>query len=122
MKILDLHHAQITIPKGMETEARHFYCTILGLTEISKPLSLQNRGGFWLLAGDRQVHIGVEDGGVNRSATKAHLAYLVDHLDEWRDHLHRHQVDTLESIPIPGYDRLELRDPFGNRVELIQAI
>ncbi|TCS95960.1 VOC family protein [Hazenella coriacea] len=121
MKILDLHHAQITIPLGMETVARHFYCTILGLTEIPKPHSLKKRGGFWLLVGDKQVHIGVED-GVNRSSTKAHLAYLVDDLSECRNQLNRHQIPTLDSIPIPGYERLELRDPFGNRIELIQAI
>ena len=30
-------------------------------------------------------------------------------------------VDLIEGIPIPGYDRFEFRDPFGNRVEFIQA-
>ena len=27
-----------------------------------------------------------------------------------------------EQIPIPGYHRFEFRDPFGNRVEMIQAV
>ena len=29
-------------------------------------------------------------------------------------------ISVLESIPIPGYDRFEFRDPFGNRVEMIE--
>ena len=29
---------------------------------------------------------------------------------------------ALESIPIPGHDRFECRDPFGNRLEFIQAL
>jgi len=31
-------------------------------------------------------------------------------------------VEVLDGIPIPGYARLEFRDPFGNRVELIEAV
>lgn len=51
--ILGIHHAQITIPKGKEREARDFYCGVLGLKEIPKPESLQGRGGFWLRVGDK---------------------------------------------------------------------
>lgn len=31
-----IQHVQITIPPGTETEARNFYCGILGLLEIEK--------------------------------------------------------------------------------------
>ena len=75
--ILGLHHAQITIPKGAEEEGKNFYCNVLGLKEIEKPVSLQGRGGFWLQVGDKEVHIGTED-GFDRLTTKAHLAYLVE--------------------------------------------
>ena len=78
--ILDIHHAQITIPKGAEDEARAFYCALLGLKEIPKPEALAGRGGFWLEVGDRQVHVGTE-GDVERSRTKAHVAYLVESID-----------------------------------------
>jgi catechol 2,3-dioxygenase-like lactoylglutathione lyase family enzyme len=46
MKNLGLHHALITIPSGMEKEAHRFYCEVLGLPEIPKPASLQERVGF----------------------------------------------------------------------------
>jgi catechol 2,3-dioxygenase-like lactoylglutathione lyase family enzyme len=84
--IMGLHHAQISIPKGAEEAGRAFYCGVLGLPEIAKPLALQGRGGFWLQVGDRQVHVGTED-GVERAATKAHIAYAVDDIDAWRAHL-----------------------------------
>jgi len=119
--ITGLHHAQISIPKGAEEAGRAFYCGVLGLPEIAKPLALQGRGGFWLQVGDRQVHVGTED-GVERAATKAHIAYAVDDIDAWRAHLARQNITIIEAVPIPGHRRFEFRDPFGNRVELTQPV
>ena len=121
MLIIGIHHAQITIPRGSEEQGRQFYCTLLGLPEIPKPASLQGRGGFWLQVGDRQVHVGVED-GVERKATKAHLAYQVMNLAEWRARLQAQGIEILEGVPIPGCERFEIRDPFGNRLEFIQVL
>lgn len=117
--ILGLHHAHITIPKGSEDEGREFYCDLLGLPEIQKPESLKSRGGFWLRVGDREVHIGTED-GIDRTLSKAHLAYLVDDISNWKITLTQNDIKIIESIAIPGYERFEFRDPFGNRVEMIQ--
>lgn len=119
MTILGVHHIQITIPAGTEEQARVFYCSILGLPEIAKPRMLQGRGGFWLQVGDRQVHVGTED-GIDHRQTKAHIAYQVDDPESWRSRLEQHGIDILDSLPIPGYHRFEFRDPFGNRVEFIQ--
>jgi catechol 2,3-dioxygenase-like lactoylglutathione lyase family enzyme len=119
--IIRLHHAQITIPRGAENEGRSFYCGVLGLPEIPKPESLQHRGGFWVQVGDTEIHIGVEN-GVDREATKAHLAYQVNDLEGWRVRLEQHGMLIVDSIPIPGYERFEFRDPFGNRVEMIQSV
>ena|SRR5579859_3861073 len=118
MSIIGLHHVQITIPRESEGQARQFYCDLLQLPEIAKPASLQDRGGLWLQVGDRQVHIGVED-GVERKATKAHLAYQVTGITLWRTRLQQQGIEILDGIPIPGYQRFEFRDPFGNRVEFI---
>ena len=117
--IRGIDHVQLTIPGGREEKARHFYCHILGLPEIDKPASLLGRGGFWLQVGDRQVHIGVED-GVDRRLTKAHIAYEVTDLFGWKDKLTILGIEVREGIPIPGYDRFEFRDPFGNRVEFME--
>jgi catechol 2,3-dioxygenase-like lactoylglutathione lyase family enzyme len=119
--IAGVHHVQITVPRGNEAEAKRFYCDFLGLKEVGKPKSLETRGGFWLQAGDRQIHVGVED-GVDRSATKAHVAYAVTELEAWRAKLRQAGVEVLDGIPIPGYRRFEFRDPFGNRVEFIEPL
>ncbi|WP_147805291.1 VOC family protein [Alkalicoccus halolimnae] len=119
--IVGLHHAQITIPKNCEEEGKQFYCELLGLKEIEKPDSLKGRGGFWLQAGSLEVHVGTED-DVDRLSTKSHLAYQVDNIDQWKTHLTENKVLLLEAVPIPGVERFEFRDPFGNRVEMIQTL
>jgi catechol 2,3-dioxygenase-like lactoylglutathione lyase family enzyme len=119
--IIGIHHVQITIPKGAEEAVKAFYCGVLQLPEIEKPDSLKGRGGFWLQVGDRQVHIGTEE-GFDRLTTKAHIAYQVDDVAAWRARLIANGIQPDDSIPIPGYERFEFRDPFGNRVEMIQEV
>lgn len=116
--LVRVHHAQITIPKGEEDRCRSFYCGVLGLSEIPKPASLQERGGFWLELGELQIHIGTED--FDRSLSKAHLAYEVDNLASWRMKLQSAGIKVLDAVSIPDYNRLEFRDPFGNRVEFLE--
>ena len=121
MPIVRLHHAQITVPRGAEAQARQFYCDLLGLTELQKPAALAGRGGFWLQVGDSQVHVGTED-GVDRTASKAHVAYQVTDLAGWRLRLRTRGIAILDGVPIPGYERFEIRDPFGNRLEFIEPV
>ncbi len=116
----ELQHAQITIPNGAETEARKFYCDFLGLKETPKPESLEGRGGFWLEVGAFQIHVGTED-GLDRTKTKAHIAYQVENLNAWREKLETGGVKIIEGVPIPHYSRFEFRDPFGNRVEFLES-
>ncbi|MGE7696501.1 VOC family protein [Lysinibacillus sp. NPDC094177] len=119
--VIGLHHVQITIPKGEEQEGKHFYCQVLGLKELEKPNSLKGRGGFWLQVGNKEVHVGTED-GFDRLTTKAHIAYQVENIKQWKKALAEHHIEILESVPIPHFERFEFRDPFGNRVEMIQKI
>lgn len=119
--IKGIHHVQITVPKEAEQQAKDFYCGLLRLIEIEKPDSLKGRGGFWLQVGDREVHIGTED-GPERTLTKAHIAYEVEDISAIKKFLIDNGIKVLESVPIPGYDRFEFRDPFGNRIECIKGI
>jgi len=120
--VLGIDHVQITVPRGREDAARWFYCDVLAMREVPKPQSLAARGGFWVAPGDGPlVHVGVED-GVNRAATKAHVAYAVRNLRGWKQRLEQHGIRPLESVAIPGFDRFEFRDPFDNRVEMIEPV
>ena len=116
-----IHHVQITVPKGAEQQAMAFYCGVLGLPEVEKPDSLKGRGGFWIKVGDRDVHIGTED-GFDRLKAKAHVAYEVTDISTWREKLQTAGIQPLDSVPIEGFDRFEARDPFGNRIEFIQRL
>ena len=121
MRVHSLHHAQITVPLDAEGEARSFYVDVMGLHEIPKPDALRGRGGFWLRAESDPVelHVGLEESPSGRT-TKAHLAWRVVDLAGWRRRIEQAGCVVDQSIPIPGADRFEFRDPFGNRVELIE--
>lgn len=119
MQIEKINHVQISVPVGSEDEVRRFYCDTLGLREVAKPESLQGRGGLWLTVGDQAVHFGTEDVS-DRAASKRHVAFEVENLEVARRELEQAGVKILEGIPIPAYDRFEFRDPFGNRIELMQ--
>lgn len=119
MRIERINHVQISVPRGSEDEVRRFYCGILGLEEVPKPESLRGRGGLWLTVGDQAIHFGTED-VADRAASKRHVAFEVESLEEARRDLERAGVQILEGIPIPGYDRIEFRDPLGYRIELMQ--
>ena len=119
--ILGLHHVQISVPPSMEAAGIAFYRDVMGLAEIQKPDALAERGGTWFELGGRQLHLAIED-GVNRRGTKTHLAYQVGDLEAWRKHMLANDVTPVPSIAIPGFDRFEARDPFGNRIEFIQVV
>ncbi len=120
MQIERINHVQISVPFGSEDDVRSFYCGVLGLYEVPEPEALQQRGGLWLEVGnDQLLHFGTED-VVDRAASKRHVAFEVADLSEARRELDASGIRIVESVPIPGCDRFEFRDPFGNRVELMQ--
>ena len=120
MKILSIDHVQIAMPAGEEDRARSFYIGHLGFTEIPKPPDLAKRGGAWFQAGSVQLHLGVE--ADFRPARKAHPAFLVDGLDELRSRLGAAGYRIDDDVPLQGFRRVHVRDPFGNRLELLEPV
>ena len=120
MGIDGLDHVQVAAPPGCEREARRFYGTLLGLSELEKPAGLQAGGGVWFAAGAQELHVGVaEDFAPARKAhpglragSDAELEALAGALTdagaavEWDDR-------------IPRRRRFFTSDPWGNRVELL---
>ncbi len=107
---------QVAIPVGGEDVARRFYVDVLGFTEVPKPPVLAARGGAWFEAGATAVHVGVEPDFV--PARKAHPALLIRGLAEF---VATTGLDARWSDEIPGTLRCHVDDPFGNRIELIEA-
>ena len=115
-----LHHVQLAMPRGREDDARVFYCDVLGMTEQPKPQNLARRGGAWFIAGEAQVHLGVEDDF--RPAKKAHPALLVVDLRELLERCRTSGYAVSTDEPLPGYNRAYVADPFGNRIELLESL
>lgn len=120
MQVTGLHHIQLAMPVGGESQARAFYGTLLGLAEIPKPARLAARGGVWFECGAIQLHLGVNASFM--PAHKAHPGLLVQDLPRVTAGLVAagHAV-KYDSEPFPGFDRAFFADPFGNRIELLQA-
>lgn len=114
-----LHHAQLAMPRGAEDEARGFYVDVLGMTEVAKPPVLAARGGAWFRAGGLELHLGVEDDF--RPASKAHPGILVDDLDGLVGRLTAAGQDAQWDDAFPGHRRIYAHDPFGNRLEFLEA-
>jgi catechol 2,3-dioxygenase-like lactoylglutathione lyase family enzyme len=117
--IVAIHHVQLSIPVGGSRSAREFYCDFLGLSEVPRPGTATDRAGFWMRQGQFEIHVAEED-GIDRERTRAHVAYEVDDLEDWRARLAARGIGVHDGRPVPGVIRLDFRDPFGNRIELVQ--
>jgi catechol 2,3-dioxygenase-like lactoylglutathione lyase family enzyme len=113
-----IHHVQLAMPAGEDEAAVRFYGTVLGLDHIPKPAVLAPRGGVWFKRGELEVHLGVEEGF--RPAVKAHPAFLVTNLDEIRARIEQAGYKVTDTVQLEGFHRIYVRDPFGNRLELIE--
>ena len=111
-----IDHVQVAIPVGSEDAARAFYAEVLGLAEVLKPAVMAARGGAWFESGAVRVHVGVEDPFV--PARKAHPALVMRGL---ADFVAVSGLDATWNDEIAGVARCHVFDPFGNRIELIEA-
>lgn len=118
MRVHGIDHVQLAMPRGQEDEARRFYGAALGLPELPKPPNLAKRGGCWFGTDGIVLHLGVEDGF--RPAKKAHPALLVEDLPALVRSLGEAGIEIVDDEPLPGYDRVYVSDPFGNRIELLE--
>lgn len=117
--IVGLDHVQVAAPAGRETDARRFYEGLLGLPEVEKPEPLRARGGAWFQVGGQQLHVGVETPFA--PALKAHPAFAVDDLDGLAATLAGAGLAPAWDDAVPGVRRFYVDDPFGNRLELLEA-
>jgi catechol 2,3-dioxygenase-like lactoylglutathione lyase family enzyme len=117
--IQSIHHVQLAAPAGCEQAARRFFGGLLGLEEVEKPEPLRSRGGVWFQVGAQQLHVGVEDGF--SPARRAHPAFSVTGYDELQERLRDAGVEVADDDTIPGLRRCYVADPWGNRIELVEA-
>jgi catechol 2,3-dioxygenase-like lactoylglutathione lyase family enzyme len=116
--IVGIDHVQLAMPRGEEDRARAFYSGLLGIPEVPKPAALAERGGVWFERGDVRLHLGVD--AEFRPARKAHPALLVRGFGALVQRLRTAGVEVIDDDLLPGYERVYVTDPFGNRLELME--
>ena len=119
-KLLGLHHIQLAMPEGEEEAALKFYGAILGLTQVAKPPELAPRGGLWFRDEALEVHLGIEEPFT--PARKAHPAFLVRNLVTLRERIETAGYRVTDDVALEGFHRCHVRDPFGNRLELVEPV
>ena len=117
--LLALDHVQLAMPAGEEPSAIAFYCGLLGMAQVPKPEPLASRGGVWLQAGSLTLHLGVE--ADFRPARKAHPGLTVRGIDDLAAALLAAGRPVRWDTDLPGVRRFHTDDPFGNRLELVDA-
>ena len=119
-RILALSHVNVTVPADVESAAKHFYQTVLGLKQIPKPAGPRQDIGAWYELGGVQLHLSVED-LVDNAASDRHVCYVVSDIAEAEHHLRDAGTEIIpDPRPVAGTKRLYVRDPGGNLIEITE--
>jgi catechol 2,3-dioxygenase-like lactoylglutathione lyase family enzyme len=112
-----LDHIQVVVPPDLEEEAKRFYGTLLGLPALAKPPGPRQHEGAWYDAGAVQLHLAIEafDPAAPRPQ-RPHLGFVVADLAA----VARAMAAAGVAADRDGA-RIFVRDPAGNRIEVIQA-
>lgn len=122
MSLKGVHHILITYPPEAGNATLNFYSQVLGLEKIPRPEASRNVAGAWYALGQIQIHLG-EEQNPNNQASRRHICFQVDDLSAFEEHLKAYGVEILpDHSPVPQYRRFFLRDPAGNRLEIIEFV
>ncbi len=120
VEIIGIDHVQLLMPTGGETAARQFYGELLGLREVAKPDELAARGGCWFVGvGGTAIHLGVDQRFI--ATRKGHPGLIVVDLEAARTALAAAGARVIDDDSGLRVLRCYTEDPFGNRIELIDA-
>ena len=97
--------------------SRHFYGDILGLREIPAPRTF-DFVAIWYDLGGTYLHLLLKDQPDTMSPR--HFCLHVSDIRAAREHALSQGLRVDETVKIPGADRFFLRDPDGNRIEVLQ--
>jgi catechol 2,3-dioxygenase-like lactoylglutathione lyase family enzyme len=121
IEIIELNHVNVTVERSLETEAKHFYGSVLGLEEIPKPEENRKRGGAWYQIGQVQLHLSIDDGAADAPSSRRHVCYVVRDAAHAERELREAGVEIIpDDRPMEGRKRFYVRDPGGNQLEIAQ--
>jgi glyoxylase I family protein len=97
-------------------KARHFYGELLGLREIAPPKEF-DFVAVWYDLGGQYLHLLLKPQPDTLSAR--HFCLHVSDIAAAREHYKALNIPMDETVKIAAADRFFLRDPDGNRVEIL---
>jgi catechol 2,3-dioxygenase-like lactoylglutathione lyase family enzyme len=117
MRISNLDHVTVIVTDV--ERSRQFYRDVLGLREVPPPYTF-DFVVLWFDLGGQFLHL------LHKPQpdliSPRHFALGVTDAIAARDRCRRHGLTIDETVRIPNADRFFIRDPDGNRIELIQWV
>jgi catechol 2,3-dioxygenase-like lactoylglutathione lyase family enzyme len=111
--------AKIMIPNGAVKEARMFYCDVLGLEEIGRPISFNEGLGLWLKVGSYPILV---EEGRNESASRGYFTFEVANIEELMARLKAYNIKLNVCERLGDYESFRCHDPFGNQLQFMMCI
>jgi len=115
LQVTQIDHVSVLIT-DLE-RSRQFYGDLLGLKEIARPRTF-DFVVLWFDLGNQQLHLLLKPRP--DTVSPRHFALRVADVEQARSYFRGRGVPVEETTPIPGADRFFIRDPDGNRIEIIQ--
>lgn len=116
--VIKLEHVNVTVPAALEAATKEFYGVTLGLNQVPKPAE-SRQSGAWYQIGDTQLHLSVDDEPGELSSR--HICFSVPDLAEAEQQFRAAGVEVSpDPRPVPGSPRFYVRDPGGNRLEIVE--
>jgi len=98
-------------------KARAFYGGLLGLNEIPPPREF-DFVAVWFDLGGHYLHLLLKP--EPDTPSPRHICFLVEDVRALRESYRSRGIPMDETVMIAAADRFFIRDPFGNRIELLQ--
>lgn len=114
LSITQIDHVSVLITDL--ARARHFYGEILGLREIRRPKEF-DFVAIWYDLNGQQLHLLQKP--APDTISPRHFALRVADIRGAREHFADYGIATEETTKIRAADRFFVRDPDGNRIEII---
>lgn len=114
MQITHIDHVTLIVTNV--AKARAFYGGILGLKEIAPP-AVFDFVAIWYDLGKQYLHLLQKP--VPDSLSARHVCFHVEDVEAAREHFRSLGIEMAETVAIPGCDRFFIRDPDGNRIEIL---
>ncbi|HMG75449.1 MAG TPA: VOC family protein [Pyrinomonadaceae bacterium] len=121
MMVTQLHHVNVTVPPELEAATKEFYGSVLGLEQVPKPAAARQTGA-WYQIGATQLHLSVDKEEVGTLSSR-HICFAVSDLGAAEKRFREAGVEIIaDPRPMPGTPRFYVRDPGGNRLEIVQRV